>query len=173
MKRKLFEYVISTAASHLSESAVQALPQISSRKRTIYNVRQKEREGLANPIHRRVIVLTTEQAKTHKGVQFLLCNSGPYDDRILIFSTQNNLSILEKSEDLQVDGKFKTVPQLFEQLYTVHAVNNNCAIPVVYALLPRCHQRSFESANTGSPRTNNAELFYSKCHLIIQQCGSS
>ncbi|XP_066969266.1 uncharacterized protein [Macrobrachium rosenbergii] len=130
------QYVISAAASQLSESAAQALPQISSIKRTIHNVRQKERAGLANPIHRREIVLTTDQTKTHKGEQFLLYDSGHYDDRMLIFATQNNLSLLEKNANLQVDGTFKTVPQLFEKLYTVHAVKNNYTIPVVYALLP-------------------------------------
>ncbi|XP_066984702.1 uncharacterized protein [Macrobrachium rosenbergii] len=41
-----------------------------------------------------------------------------------------------QSANLQVDGTFKTVPQLIEQLYTVHAVKNNYTIPVVYALLP-------------------------------------
>ena len=81
------QYIISTAASHLSESAAQALPAISSIKRTIHNVRQKERAGLANPIHRREIVFTDEPTKTHEGEQFLLYDSGPYDDRILIFST--------------------------------------------------------------------------------------
>ena len=79
------QYIISTAASQLSESAAQALPAISSIKRTIHNVRQKERTGLANPIHRREIALTNEQTKTNKGEQFLLYDSGPHDDRILYF----------------------------------------------------------------------------------------
>ena len=130
------QYVVSTAASLLSESAAQSLPAISPIKRHFHNVRQRENAGLANPIHRREIILTNEQTKTNKGERFLLCDSGPYDDRILIFSTRNNLSLLENSEHLQVDGTFKTVPQLFEQLFTVHAVKNNFTIPVVYALLP-------------------------------------
>ena len=53
-----------------------------------------------------------------------------------IFSARNNLSILENSEHLQVDRTCKTVPQPFEQLYTVHAVKNNFTIPVVYVILP-------------------------------------
>uniref|UniRef100_A0A0L8HQ62 FLYWCH-type domain-containing protein n=1 Tax=Octopus bimaculoides TaxID=37653 RepID=A0A0L8HQ62_OCTBM len=129
-------YIISSAALQLSENIVQALPAISSIKKTIHNVRQKERSGLANPIHRREIVFTDEQTKTNKGKQFLLYDSGPGHDRMLIFTTQNNLRILASSEHLQVDGTFKTVPQLFEQLYTVHAIKNDFIIPIVYALLP-------------------------------------
>lgn len=63
-------------------------------------------------------------------------SSGPYDHRILIFQTTKNLSILENSEHLQVDGTFKTAPQLFKQSYTAHAMKNNFIIPVVYNFLP-------------------------------------
>uniref|UniRef100_A0A0L8G2X7 FLYWCH-type domain-containing protein n=1 Tax=Octopus bimaculoides TaxID=37653 RepID=A0A0L8G2X7_OCTBM len=177
-------YIVSTAGLQLSGNLVQSLPAISTIKRTIHSVRQKERSGLANPIHRREIIFTDEQTKTNKGEQFLLYDSGPGHDRMLIFTTQNNLSILASSEHLQVDGTFKTVTQLFEQLYTVHAVKNNFTIPIVYALLPHkkadTYRKLFAKIKSmlvyqelTMPLKDGIELLYNKCHPIITQYGNS
>ena len=34
------------------------------------------------------------------------------------------------------DGTFKTVPRIFLQLYTIHALVNDRSVPLIYALLP-------------------------------------
>eukprot|EP00117_Sycon_ciliatum_P045118 scpid64432/ scgid32466/ len=62
--------------------------------------------------------------------------SGPGEDRILLFSTDENLNLLETSESCYVDGTFKSVPKLFCQLYTIHARCDGQVFPLVYALLP-------------------------------------
>ena len=54
---------------------------------------------------------------------------------MLIFSTRHNLQLLSQSQEWFSDGTFSTAPLLFEQLYTLHVVQYNTVVPVVYALL--------------------------------------
>ena len=73
---------------------------------------------------------------TKEGEPFLLFDSGPTEDRIIIFSTARNLRLLASSKHWYGDGTFKTVPHLFYQLYTLHGIQVNNSIPLLYALLP-------------------------------------
>lgn len=70
--------------------------------------------------------------------QFLLYDS--LDEllpgRIMIFSTRQNLQLLSQSQEWFADGTFSTAPQFFQQLYTLHIVQFNQVVPVLYALLP-------------------------------------
>lgn len=59
------------------------------------------------------------------------------DDRILIFSSDEQLGILQSTEDFLGDGTFKVVPEIFYQLYIIHAVYRNHVVPVIFALLRR------------------------------------
>lgn len=79
------------------------------------------------------------------GDQFLQFDSGPEsgNERIMIFSTQRNLALLRQSEDWFADGTFKTAPQQFYQLYTVHALKSNRCFPCVYALLPNKQEATY------------------------------
>ncbi|KAI5641750.1 MULE transposase domain-containing protein [Phthorimaea operculella] len=74
---------------------------------------------------------------------FLVCNDGSDDKKILIFSSplaQKTLKKL-KDNDLYGDGTFKSVP-LFYQLYTIHinlnTGNNDTVniVPAIFCLLP-------------------------------------
>ncbi|CAF4556485.1 unnamed protein product, partial [Didymodactylos carnosus] len=68
---------------------------------------------------------------------FLRSDSGPGPDRLLIFSSPEQLSVLETATDFLVDGTFEVVPEIFYQLYVIHAVYRGHVIPVVFALLRR------------------------------------
>jgi len=71
--------------------------------------------------------------------QFLLFDSGDngnYDDRILLFSTEKSLNVLRHSDHWFSDGTFSSCPNLFGQLYTIHAVYSGEIIPLAYVLLP-------------------------------------
>jgi hypothetical protein len=59
------------------------------------------------------------------------------DDRILIFASSEQLDILQSSGDFLVDGTFKVDPEIFYQLYIIHAVYRGHVVPVLYALLKR------------------------------------
>ena len=135
--------IISDVASQVSQAAAVALPTTSSIKRTVRRVRQKEDIGLVMPLHRRDLVFTDDQTKTNNGDPFLMFDSGASDDRILIFSTARNLQVLSTCRHLYADGTFKTVPSIFEQLYTVHGVKNGLTIPLIYALLPNKREQTY------------------------------
>ena len=85
---------------------------------------------------RQEIVFPEEYKITKEGELFLLFDSGPTEDRILIFSTARNLRLLASSENWFGNGTFKTVPHLFYQLYTLHGIQVNSSIPLLYVLLP-------------------------------------
>lgn len=49
--------------------------------------------------------------------KFLLGDSGPDDDRILIFGRESNLNRFKDSTNWFVDGTFKIAPRLFSQVF--------------------------------------------------------
>ncbi|CAG0892196.1 unnamed protein product [Darwinula stevensoni] len=63
---------------------------------------------------------------------------------------KRNLQLLRCSEHWYANGTFKIVPPLFEQLYTIHGVEANNSVPLVYALLGD-EERNPKS--TGEPKT--------------------
>ena len=74
------------------------------------------------------------------------------NDRILMFSTEENLKYLHLSKFWIMDGTFKTVPHLFCQLHTIHANDGSetdfVIVPLVYALMStkteECYRKLFE-----------------------------
>lgn len=64
-------------------------------------------------------------------------NYNPNDnqDRMLIFSTEKNLQILNENRNWLCDGTFDAAPAIFKQLFTVHVIKNGKKLPLVYALL--------------------------------------
>ena len=63
--------------------------------------------------------------------------------RMLVFATQQDLGLLARSNHCFMDGTFKVVPELFFQLFTIHALHNSQVIPCVYALLPNKQQQTY------------------------------
>lgn len=62
------------------------------------------------------------------------------DDKILIFTTEDELRDLERCEYWMADGTFKTAPSLFMQLFTIHGCVggvNGQVVPLVYVLMTR------------------------------------
>lgn len=75
-------------------------------------------------------------------------------DRILLFSTEQNLQKLQEAPYWIMEGTFQTCPIIFQQIYTIHAmVGTNPStqrfLPLVYGLLSskgeECYEQFFES----------------------------
>ena len=105
-------------------------------KRTIRKVRQENNRGLSIPNSRQDIVFSEGYTKTTKGEEFLLYDSSANEERVLIFSTRKNLSVLNSCSSVFMDGTFKTVPNVFGQLYTIHGLKNGFCMPLIFCLLP-------------------------------------
>jgi len=90
--------------------------------------------------------------RTLDGTRFLVRDSIIGEDRVLLFTTIANIRHLQESTFWIMDGTFKTVPNLFMQLYTIHGRigtgNNSRIVPLVFSLMSRkteaCYRQLFQ-----------------------------
>ena len=81
----------------VSEVTATKLPRLDSLKRTIQRERVRHLAAPVQPTTLEQLLLPGEYTHTLKGEQFLLYDSGPEAQRILIFGTQRNVEMLELS----------------------------------------------------------------------------
>ena len=106
--------------------------------------RQRKRAGNPLPVPQdKDFDIPPEYHQTTGGQQFLLFDSGHGEDRIIIFATDENIQLLAESPSWFMDGTFKTAPELFFQLYTIHSCTANRVLPCIYALLPNKQQATY------------------------------
>lgn len=128
--------VIATAFEAASRSAILSLPVIRHLKRNITNRRRKAGGWTRLPKTRAEIDLRG-RTRTPQNEEFLLFDSGADDiDRIIMFGTHENLSILRSCSRWYVDGTFECAPKYFYQMFTIHGMRRERIFPLVYALLP-------------------------------------
>ena len=88
-----------------------------------------------NPENLLQLKIPFEYTITHSNQDFLLFDSDDGTERMIIFATRKNLQLLASAKQWYADGTFKTVPPLFQQLYTIHGVVHGVVLPLVYALM--------------------------------------
>lgn len=125
--------IIANVCRDIAPAVLAELPKFNSLKRAI-NTQRSTGEVVANCRSLQDLIIP-ERYKTINNVQFLLFDEQFGEDRILIFSTEDNLEFLVRNQNWFCDGTFKASPVLFNQLYTIHAIENGLSIPVVYGLL--------------------------------------
>uniref|UniRef100_A0A2S2P9P5 MULE transposase domain-containing protein n=1 Tax=Schizaphis graminum TaxID=13262 RepID=A0A2S2P9P5_SCHGA len=117
------------------------MPSVSVLKRTVRLIRQKEQAAPPNPKTLTELILPENYTTTFDGKPFLLFENG--ENRILIFSTQKNLQLMEKCDHWYADGTFSTSPNLFYQIYTVHGIQYNNVLPSIFSLLPNKTENTY------------------------------
>ena len=105
--------------------------------------------SIPEPVDLHQLSLTPLVTTLDNGTEFLLHDSGPGSDRVILFSTETNMELLSRCTTIFSDGTFSTAPKnLFSQLYTVHgeisAGEEKTVVPLVYAFLPNKLQRTYE-----------------------------
>ena len=60
-----------------------------------------------------------------------------------MFGTIENLNALQTHSHWFVDGTFKVAPELFMQLFTIHGLVDNRALPMIYVLLTNKTEDSY------------------------------
>ena len=137
------QQIISIAVGLINDQASAAMPAVHHILRDLRRQRQRKGNPLPCPQDTRFDIPDEYQVTTD-GKPFMMYDSGPGDgNRIIVFATEENIELLAHSPTWFMDGTFKTAPELFFQLYTIHSCSNDRVIPCVYALLPNKQQTTY------------------------------
>lgn len=156
--KRIYDEVTACIINHdLQDELAAKFPRFEAVAKSMYQSRKGNQQPLPHTLHD--LVLPVEYLVTREGDNFLLHDDGVDDQRILIFCTDNNLRCLTQCTDLWMDGTFKSVPNIFCQLYTIHGMPfKGVMIPLVYCILPNktreTYQRVFELLAQSSGNLN-------------------
>ena len=141
----------------MSDETLTNLPQSSALRRTIHRKRKRDDAFPPLPQNLEDIDIPEQFRLAQVGgtqVRFLLHDTGAdindseeeenWLKRIILFGTNEMLHFLTANSNWMADGTFKMAPQLFFQLYTIHAINDNHVFPCLYALLGGKNRRTYE-----------------------------
>ena len=117
-----YHCIVEESLQTASDGTAAKLHKLNSLKWTMQRQRERVLAAPVQPTSLDELNLPPEYQQTAKGEHFLLYDSGPDPQRILIFGTQRNLDMLQASQFWLSDGTFKTAPNLFAQVYLLHAL---------------------------------------------------
>ncbi|KAH7695655.1 hypothetical protein AAVH_37283 [Aphelenchoides avenae] len=75
---------------------------------------------------------------------FVLADSGPGNERIIIFGRASSAEWAHLMQVIYADGTFSISPGLFYQVFVLLAKRGNYVLPVAYGLLPNKSRESYE-----------------------------
>lgn len=108
--------IVSKCILGVSKSAAVKLPAIRSMARYVRKIRQPTQFALPVPASLSCLSIPECYKYLENGERFLLHDSGPDSERMLIFSTMENLNQMSVCTDWFSDGTFKVAPMLFDQV---------------------------------------------------------
>lgn len=124
------------------EEIILNLPERNSVLRRINRVQNRNRPQ--NPRDLEDLEILPPYNRTLNDEVFLQYDSGMDDpDRIVIFYTIRCLTYLCNSRKKFADGTFKTVPDIFYQLYTIHGVIFDSVFPLIYCITNKKDQNTY------------------------------
>lgn len=127
--------IVATTSAGVTAAVAGQLPSVRGIKQTIRRVRREQQIPLPTPGNLQDLIIPDSYKTTIAGENFLLYDSGQGINRILIFATQRNLDRMVRCQHWYADGTFKSSAPLFNQIYTIHAVQYSNVIPVVFILM--------------------------------------
>ena len=109
-------------------------PAFSEVKSSLYRHRSITLPPLPTTIHDiDFAAINQEWSRTNRGSRFMRKHDTQFG--ITIFTTLEQLQLLASSRFNLADGTFKTAPPPYAQIYTIHGVENNRRVPLVFALM--------------------------------------
>ena len=131
------QQILSTELANLTSTAAVNPPNLSNLRRNIRHQRQEQNILLNPPRKEDAPVFPHEYQMTGTGERFFRFDSGARDIyRMFIFATNDGIDMLANSSQWFGDGTFKLWPQIFSQIYAIHALTNHEVLPCVFGLLP-------------------------------------
>lgn len=155
LKRKAVEtndvpaVIISNASA---ESPIEVQPRMTAKaqKLMIYRARESSTGGEKIQEVDGKFVIPDSLKNTLDGRSFFQKQLKEADLHILMFTTAQNIKLLECAEFWIADGTFATVPLAFNQLFSIHASvgqgDSRRVVPLVYFLLNKKNQEIYTSA---------------------------
>ena len=119
----------------LPVAAQGALPKESSVRRMIQRERRKNLPPL--PKSASEIEIHGKWRETASGEDWLIFDECIEGERVLIYSSAQNIYHLSCSKTWYGDGTFSVTPPFFKQLYTIHGEYLGSIFPMVFCLLPK------------------------------------
>lgn len=130
--------IIASFSQNMSAPVAAALPSIETMKRRMRRARSQVQNALPIPNTLRELHIPEELKNLPNGDLFVLYDSGEEDaDRFIIFGTQRGLQLLAQAIYWCADGTYKTVPSLFNQLYTLFGMYLKTLVPALFILATR------------------------------------
>ena len=136
--------ILKECLTDISDASLACIPNVSSLKRTI----ERKRNG-ANAIPSNCTAdleklkipesYTRYTPESNIEENFLLCDSGPSPNRILIFGRETWLPHLVSSDIWYVENMLDVInisPKCFSHMFVIMVKHNEGVYPVIYALLP-------------------------------------
>ncbi|CAF0945502.1 unnamed protein product [Brachionus calyciflorus] len=137
-------FILKKAQVKLPEVAASQMLRPEAIRQTIRRVRITIYGQLTNPGTLQEIEIPNTLTYTYTGKKFFWDDSGRDDpNRIILFTTNDNLKRLDQHKHWYIDGTFDITPYLFKQVFSVHIIVNNKVLPMVYALVPNKTQVSY------------------------------
>lgn len=140
--------VINECSQNANFACQGALPNQKSLKKLIRRKRNEINLAPANPTTLTELVIPEcyklYESEPGNSENFLLGDSGPGSERILIFGRQRNLQMVLTCDDFYMDGTFKIAPNMFSQIYVILAKKFGGVHPIFYALLPNKSRETYD-----------------------------
>ena len=103
-KNESTQNVIDNCLRNVSDQMVARLPNFKYIKR---NIQRQQNDLPQVPLDKNFNIIPAPLTTTLRNDNFLQFDSGPGDNRLLIFASINQLEILESTEEILIDGTFK------------------------------------------------------------------
>lgn len=125
--------IVAVGVSTIAEDAAANAPNDHALSRMVQRERKKCHPQLPEPTKREDLVINGDFKLTLKKAPFVFFDSQG-KERLIIFTTNDNIAVLRKCKIWSVDGTFETCPNIFAQLYSIHGFKRGKLLPLVYAL---------------------------------------
>ncbi|XP_071096013.1 uncharacterized protein [Haliotis cracherodii] len=134
--------------TQVDEANIPAMPSFQSVKSALYRHRRKTIPAL--PRSRSAVDIEDKWSETTDGRPFLLFSDGD-DDKILAFSTAEQIQALQEADTLYMDATFTACPGLWDQVYIIHArviqivefSERTKVMQLNFGAAPRCRKRIY------------------------------
>ncbi|CAB4383499.1 unnamed protein product [Rhizophagus irregularis] len=111
--------LIQDAVVNMHQSSYSYMPNKQALGKQISRIRNKNMPPQPQELDE--INVPNELRRTINNEEFLAREIEFNEEKMMIFCTTSNLQYLQDAEYWLMDGTFKTVPLLFQQMYTIHA----------------------------------------------------